>query len=241
MALEATAMMPAFTWFALPVALWQGLAVRRRTGRLPPPSGPLDGVTGPGVAGIRLLVLGDSSAAGVGVDRIEASMGPRLAAALARLSGETVQWRIAGFTSATSGQIRDHVVPHLPRDAFTHVVLAIGTNDTKNFHTLARFKREFGGLVYALRARFPSARLVWSPVFDLRQVPALPRPLADILAVRGRAVNALGGRLLRERGGHAATPLPPGGPEGFSVDGFHAGALGYGAWAEHLAPFVLGP
>lgn len=228
------------TWFALPVALWQGLAVRRRTERLVPPAGPHEGVTGPGEAKIRLLVIGDSSAAGVGVDRIEKSMGPLLAVHLAERTGETVHWRVAGFNSATSGQIRDHVVKHLPRDGFTHVVLSIGTNDAKNFHTLSRFKREFGGLVYALKARFPSASLVWSPVVEMRDVPALPRPLADILSVRACAVNALGARLVSERGGVAATPLPVEGPRGFAVDGFHAGELGYAAWAAHLLPFVHG-
>ena len=228
------------TWLALPVALWQGLAVRRRTERLVPPSGPHEGVTGPGEATIRLLVIGDSSAAGVGVERVEQTIGPLLAGHLARKTGETVQWRVAGFNSATSGQIRDHVVKHLPRDAFTHVVLSVGANDAKNFHTLARFKREFGGLIYALKARFPSARLVWSPIVEMRDVPALSRPLADILSVRAHAFNALGSRLARERGGVAATPLPVEGPQGFAVDGFHAGKPGYAAWAAHLLPFVAG-
>lgn len=230
---------PALTWLALPVALWQGLAVRRRIERLVPPSGTQEGVVGTGAPEIRLLVLGDSSAAGVGVRSTGESMGPLLAARIAERTGKTVHWRIAGFNSATSGQVRDHVVKHLPRDAFTHIVLSIGTNDAKNFHTLARFKREFGGLVYALKARFPSARLVWSPIVDMRDVPALPPALARILAVRARAVNALGTRLVSERGGAAATPLPVGSPQGFAVDGFHAGSLGYVAWAEHLLPFVL--
>lgn len=228
------------TWLALPVALWQGLAVRRRTERLVPPAGPHQGVTGAGEPTLRLLVIGDSSAAGVGVERVEQSMGPLLAAHLARRTDETVHWRVAGFNSATAGQIRDHVVKHLPRDGFTHVVLSIGTNDAKNFHTLSRFKAEFGGLIYALKARFPSARLVWSPVVEMRDVPALPRPLSDILSLRARAVNALGARLVRERGGVAATPLPVGSPTGFAVDGFHAGELGYAAWAKHLLPFVAG-
>ncbi|MBK8456480.1 MAG: SGNH/GDSL hydrolase family protein [Phyllobacteriaceae bacterium] len=228
------------TWLALPIALWQGLAVRRRTERLVPPSGPHEGVTGPGEATIRLLVIGDSSAAGVGVGRIGDGMGPLLAALMADKAGQVTHWRVAGFNSATSGQIRDHVVKHLPRDGFTHIVLSVGTNDAKNFHTLARFKREFGGLIYALKARFPSARLVWSPIVEMRDVPALPRPLADILSVRAHAFNSLGSRLARERGGVAATPLPVKGPGGFAVDGFHAGALGYAAWAEHLLPFVTG-
>ncbi len=230
---------PALTWFALPAVVWQGLSVRRKVDRLVPPPGPHEGVTGSGEPRLRLLVLGDSSAAGVGADDVGHSLAPQLAALMAGRSGEAVYWRIAGFNSATSGQIRDHVVKHLPRDAYTHVVLSVGTNDAKNFHTLARFKREFGGLIYALKARFPSAKIVWSPVVDMNDVPALPPLLARILAVRASAINALGMRLARERGADAATPLPVGGPQGFASDGFHAGPLGYAAWAEHLLDFVV--
>ena len=50
-----------------PVLLWQGQYVRRRTPRLPEASGARVGVTGTG-KDLRLLVLGDSSAAGVGVE-----------------------------------------------------------------------------------------------------------------------------------------------------------------------------
>lgn len=232
-------MKPILTWLVLPVVLAQGLAVRRKAGRLAPPEGPREGVAGAGTPAIRLLVLGDSSAAGVGAETHDQSLAPQLAGILSERTGQAVHWRIAGFSSATSGEIRDHVVKHLPRDAYTHIVLSIGTNDAKNFHTLSRFKRDFGGLAYALVARFPSARILWSPVVEMRDVPALPAFLARVLSVRANAVNALGARLSRERGISAAPPLPVGSPLGFASDGFHAGPLGYRAWAEHLAPLLL--
>ena len=139
-----------------------------------------------------LLVLGDSSAASVGIERSENGLAAQLSTLIAAHTGRTVRWRAAGFNSATSGQIRDHVVPNLAADPWTHIVLAVGTNDMKNFHAVRRFKKEFGGLLYALRAKWPEARIVWQPVIAMTDVPALPKVLARILETRARAINAMG-------------------------------------------------
>ena len=132
-------------------------------------------------------------------------------------------------------------LPNLSADPWTHIVLAIGTNDTKNFHSVPRFKKEFGGLLYALRAKWPEARVVWSPVHGVhpragdavaaRQDPGNPRRRDQ---PHGRAA------LPRARRG-AGDPAADHRPEaGFSTDGFHASEAGYRAWAEHLLGLVIG-
>lgn len=231
------------SWLLLPVYLWQGFALRRRVERLLPPTGTASGAFGPAApheAEIRLLVLGDSSAAGIGVEHIEESLAPRLAERLAALTGLSVAWRAAGANSAVSAEIRDFVVPNLARVPYTHILLSAGTNDVKNFHTSRRFKRAFGGLLYALRARWPDARIVWSPPVDMKRVPALPKGLARVLDLRSRVLGRLGHRLCHERGVVAATTIPRVEPAGFSRDGFHASAAGAAYVAEHLAAYLLG-
>ncbi|MBZ0163783.1 MAG: SGNH/GDSL hydrolase family protein [Notoacmeibacter sp.] len=228
----------AATWLAWPVYAWQGVGVRLRTERLVPAAGPVSGeIAGEGDP-FRLLVIGDSSVAGVGVDHTSQGLAWRLAEALATATGRPVRWRAAGSNSATSAQVRDHVVPHVAERDWTHVVLSIGTNDMKNFHSLSRFKREFGTLIYALRARFPAARIIWSPMLPMTAVPAMPRALGRILDIRADAINARAVRLLTERGAEAASPMPEVAPQGFSRDGFHASASGYAYWAEHMAGHI---
>lgn len=222
------------TWFALPIYLWQGAGVRLKTERLLPPAGVSSGQTAGKGEPVRLLILGDSSAVGIGVQSTDQNLAGHLVPMLAKSTGKPVAWRAAGFNSATSGQVLHHVVPNLQREPWTWIVLSIGTNDVKNLHTLRRFKRDFGGLVYALNARFPGSRIIWSPPVDMRCVPALPRPLADIMETRAAGFIRLAERLCAERGALAAPRLPITDPAGFSSDGFHAGALGYRAWAEHL-------
>ncbi len=127
-------------------------------------------------------------------------------------------------------------------DPWTHIVLAVGTNDIKNFHSLPRFKKEFGGLLYALRAKWPEARIVWQPVIALTDVPALPSALARSARNPRRARSTRWATRLclergacRRRGSPSPTPLPA-----FRATVSMPREAGYRAWAEHLLPFVLG-
>ena len=231
------------SWLSLPIYVWQGLGVRRRSLRLEPPahdgwiragSNPVKSTRAP----LNILLIGDSSAAGVGARKIENSLGGELPAILHELTGRTVNLRIAGNNSATSGQIRDHVVPNLPHEIFDFICLNIGTNDAKNFHRGNTFCKSFGTLLYALRTRYPEARIIWSGVLDMKHIPALPSPLNKILGIRSRIINRNGQILCRERGALAPEPEWRVIPENFAVDGFHASEKGYREWAENLGKYI---
>jgi lysophospholipase L1-like esterase len=202
-------------------------------------TGPGKGQVGDGAAEVRVLVIGDSSAAGVGADEMGDTLGPRIAARFHSATGKTVAWRNAGANSAVASQLRDYVVPNIEERNFTHVLIAVGTNDAKNFLTRSRFKKGFGGLLYAIHTRWPEARIYWSPVIDMTQVPALPPVLGFILGLRVQIINAMGVQLCRERHATAIEPLPVEGEDGFAIDGFHANKLGYEHWADHASKIML--
>lgn len=222
------------TWFALPVYIAQGMRVRMTRPRLAPPEGRHSGLVPGKGKPVRLLVLGDSSAATVGADSVEHSIAHNLASRIGVHSGNPVEWRAAGFNSATSLDLRDHVVPNLDRAQWDIIVISVGTNDAKNWRTISGFRKSFGGMLYALRARYPDARIAWCRMIDPRLIPALPQPMANILSIRTAAMNSAGERLCRERFALALDPVPVEGPDGFSHDGFHASESGYRYWAEHV-------
>ncbi len=180
------------TWLAFPVYVWQGLGVRRRTTRMLPARGPVLHEVPGKAPPVALLVLGDPSAASVGIEQSEHGLAAQLAGLMAERTGSAVRWRAAGFNSATSGQIRDYVLPNLSADPWTHIVLAIGTNDTKNFHAVPRFKKEFGGLLYAIHPDIAYAcvsglyLIALAGIFLIGKVPQPPvetdrHPMARIL------------------------------------------------------------
>jgi lysophospholipase L1-like esterase len=225
-------------WLCLPVLIFHGREVRARTVRMVPPPGPLTGRIGGKGETLRLLVMGDSSAAGVGANHTSECLAPLLAANLSAATGQPVEWRMAGSNSAVATDLRDHVVPHLPHEHWTHILFAVGTNDAKNFVTLRGFKKGFGGLIYALKAKFPGARIVWSPIINMEKMPTLTPFLAQMLNIRARAINAEGAELCSERYIIAADPLPISIPDGFAADGFHANGKAYKVWADHVMKWL---
>ena len=222
------------SWLCFPVYLALGIWTRQRSLRLSPAAGPRSGVYGEGAPVHRLLSVGDSSAAGVGLERTEDALVAQAARLLHEDTGETVSWHISGHNSAVAEEVRDAVLPHLEPADYTHILVMVGVNDAKNWHTARRFKKGFGTLLYALRARFPEARLYWFRGIDARMVPALPEPLGWIMNLRIALMNRKGTQLCIERGVTALPAVPIEGPEGFCRDGFHAGADGYAVWARHL-------
>jgi lysophospholipase L1-like esterase len=216
------------SWLCFPAYVAQGVYVRRGSLRLSPASGPRSGQYGKGKPRVKLLAIGDSSAAAVGIDHTSGAIGPQAARKLYERTGEPVSWHISGHNSAVAGEIRDHVVPNLEGADYTHILIMLGTNDMKNWHSVKRWKREFGTLLYALRTRYPEAKMFWHQAIDMGQVPA------SILNMRVALLNHKGAQLCLERGAVCVTPLQNVDAAGYCRDGFHANELGYESWAEHM-------
>lgn len=222
------------SWLCFPAYLVQGVYVRQRSMRLSPAAGPRSGQYGEGEPVHRLLAVGDSSAAAVGLDHTHDSLVANAARLLHAQTGETVSWHISGHNSAVAEEIRDAVVPNLMPADYTHIFIMVGMNDMKNWHTSRRFKKAFGGLLYALRTRFPDTRMYWHQGIDVQRVPTIPEPLGWIMNLRVALLNRKGAQLCVERGVVVVPPLHVTGPEGFCRDGFHASEAGYEAWARHM-------
>jgi hypothetical protein len=116
-----------YLWMVLlgPVFWLQARYVRRVTPRLPEPPGARSGMSGSGPL-VRLLVAGDSAAAGVGA----ASQDEALCGQLVSLLSEhnTVQWQLMAVNGLDSPALVQ-LLEDAPRDAFDVVIISMGGND----------------------------------------------------------------------------------------------------------------
>lgn len=222
------------SWLMLPFCFWQGLLIRSNGISLVPPSGPAQLLVGGERKGApyRVLIVGDSSVSGIGATDIDEGLAMQMATRLSNRLNRPIDMRIAGNASATSENLRDHVVRHLPRDTFDLVFLVIGMNDAKNFHTAKRFVQGFGGLIYALNTRFPSALIAHWPISPMTIFPVLPQPLKTCMTLRSDILDAIAACLSAGRGVERfdrQMELPD---SSFAADGFHLNAEGYALWAD---------
>jgi lysophospholipase L1-like esterase len=196
---------------------------------------------------LRLAVLGDSSAAGVGATTQEEALAGQVARAVAGLTGREVSWRVAARSGATVRRIRDELVDRLT-DPCTQwrpdlVLVAAGANDATRLRRPRAFRRDVDELIAAIRARLGEpVPVLLAGLPPMHRFPALPAPLRLVFGVRARQLDRQLARLARHDA-HRAGPvfhlpvgqLPVEMAGFFAADRFHPGPIGYRRWGRLLA------
>lgn len=208
---------------------------------------PIPGVTEPP---LRMIVFGDSTTAGVGVQRPDEALPVQLARELARRRGRRIHVTSYGWAGArVADLVREQVpralgplragetAPVLP--AADIVVVVAGANDATHRTPPGRYRASLRAALEMIRDTSPRAEVVLAgiPIFGgaLRHVEPLIwltdqygrllRPISRGEAARaGIAFADLAGRL---PGRHR--------PEAFASDRFHPSVAGYAAWAQVIA------
>ncbi|MBW0147994.1 SGNH/GDSL hydrolase family protein [Marinobacter arenosus] len=215
-----------------PILIGQGHYVRRITPRLPEPEGEREGVTGHGPE-LRLLIVGDSAAAGVGVTNQSEALAGCLAAQLGQRF--RLHWRLIAETGRTSGDVLRALVQE-PESRFDVVLVSIGVNDVTGRTRDRPWLKHLDELSGQLADRFSAQLVLFTAIPPMHLFPALPQPLRWYLGLRARQLNGLLEDFCRHRAGtrflSVGFPLEPG---FMAADGFHPGANAYRIWAEHSA------
>lgn len=219
-----------------PLLVAQALWVILRAERLPEPPGPRMGQIGEG-APLRLLILGDSSSAGVGAQTQDTALSGCLSRALA--PHVALDWHLEGETGATT-RTSLAKLDQLPARDFDVALLIHGVNDTTRLTSANRFRTRQIALMDALAARHGTTRFVLSGVPPMAHFPLLPQPLRAVLGAHAARLDGELARLSAERTEVTHLPLAlPFEPRFAASDGFHPSEDAYALWAEMLAEPIL--
>ena len=218
-----------------PIALPLAVRTRRNTLRLPPAAGLMRGVAGADLPGepLRLLVLGESTVVGVGVDDMQLALPGQLAQALALRSGRPVSWQACGENGITAEQARERLLPQVLEQPYDLALLVFGVNDTTHLTRLLHWEGALGKMAEGLAAH--GTPVAFSSVPPLQHFTALPWLLRRLLGMRASLLDARLHQLaVRLGAGHHTVELEFS-AEYLADDGYHPSGLGYQVWAEGLA------
>lgn len=230
---------------ALAVLWAEARLARRRVGPVSKDTYGVDATyVAPGVAGspLRIAVLGDSAAAGLGADAPTDTPGVIIAKGLAEHSGRPVRLVNVAVVGAQTGDV-DHQVDEIEGFRPDLAVVLIGANDVTHLVPATTSVRHLDQLVRRLRDL--RAEVVVGTCPDLGTVRPVPQPLRAIGRRRSRRLAAAQMITVVEAGGRAVSLGSLLGPEFdrepqqyFSADRFHPSSLGYRRLAEVLLPSV---
>ena len=205
---------------------------------------------------LRLVVLGDSTTAGVGVDRPEDSLPYHLARRIADAERRDVHVVSYGWAGA---RVADLVRQQLPRalqplrssesEPFLPgadiVAVVVGANDATHRTAPGRFRADLRAALNGIRESAPSARVVLAGIPTFRGVLPAVQPLIFLADQYARLLRPIG-RSEAARLGIAyadlAAELPDrlrGQSDIFAEDRFHPSAIGYAAWADIIADALM--
>jgi lysophospholipase L1-like esterase len=222
----------------------------------PPENAPLraDGVylpdgTGPrprselpaGSQPLEFAVLGDSSAAGLGVNFPDELPGVRLARGLAEELERPVVLTTYATVGATSEELAAQVDTALVAPPLLALVI-VGANDVTSRQAVSTCAQLLGQAVARLRA--DGVGVVAGTCPDLGAIRPIPQPLRSVARSWSLALAKAQRRRVEEAGGHAVALADLLSPEFlartdfFSPDRFHPSAAGYEAATGILLPVL---
>jgi lysophospholipase L1-like esterase len=208
-------------------SLWQLGAFVVRVPRLAEASGPRAGRG----TGLRVLILGDSSATGMGVATQDQALAGQV---VSRLGG--VQWQLLARSGATTAQARIMLEGAGRCDV---AITALGVNDVLRHTRTKRFLAEQTALLHDLRAIHGARLVIASAVPPLGDFPTFPDPLNGYLGARAlRLDQALQTACHATGAVHLPFDLTPS-PEWLARDGLHPSAQLYAEWGRRIAGLVL--
>jgi len=215
-----------------PIIIAQGRYVKKVTPKLPEAAGKRSGTAGEGQK-IRLLIIGDSAAAGVGVDNQSQALSGNLVSALA--DSYQVEWQLlakSGHTTLDSLQ----VISEQPQQTFDIIVTSLGVNDVTGTLPASTWLTQQQDLITLLRKQFSCQQILITQVPPMGQFPALPQPLRRYLGARATQFNRKLSALIESQSDCQLVDFNAElNNDDMAADGFHPGPIIYQHWAEIVA------
>ncbi|WBB77426.1 SGNH/GDSL hydrolase family protein [Micromonospora sp. WMMD882] len=208
-----------------------GLALRATVGRL-------------GAPPLRLVLLGDAAALGVGVAHFDDTVGGQLANLLTEgPTGRRVHLSSVGVSGSRSTDLATQVARALLGERPDVAVILIGAHDATTLRRPSDTAAYLGGAVRRLCDA--GVEVVVGTCPDLGAVRAIAPPLRQVVGWAGRRTARAQTVAVLEAGGTVVDLAAETGPvfradsATLCHDGFHPSADGYRVWAHALLPAVV--
>jgi lysophospholipase L1-like esterase len=219
-----------------PILFAQGKFVRKTVPRLPEAEGSRNGIDGQGKT-LRLLVLGDSAAAGVGVaNQNEALLGKTVSQLKTQFE---VHWKLIAKIGATSASTL-RCLKKMPPEIFDVVLISLGVNDVTGNRSRKAFIEDQNLILQTLRTKFGASLIVVSGFPPVGKFPSLPQPLRWYLGKQSERFDAaLESFVKTQTNCEYLKQKIADDPKLMASDGFHPGAEVYSMWAKEAASVII--
>lgn len=216
----------------------QALYVKKTTIRMPEAAGPKQGFIKGIEPNLKVLHVGESTVAGVGVINLKEGLTAKIAQALNLATKREIQWQTYGVNGINFKELLEHLqtTPAVQCDI---ALVTMGVNDTTKLTTLKNWNQYINQTIESLKLT-TSGPIIFTQVPPMMQFPALPAPLKYLLGLRSGILDLSLKRICQSHSDvyHVASE-PKVKPLYMAKDGYHPSELGYSEWAKSIGPKIL--
>lgn len=235
----------------LPITYYQASRVYHSVPKLPEASDPQGFFTRESKQTLKVLAIGESTVAGVGVDRHDQGFAGTFARIISENLDTNVDWKVYAKSGYTAKKVRREIVPEIDESHADLILIGLGGNDTFMLNSPWGWRRDLRKLIEDLRLKFGATPLLFSNMPPVKLFPAFTPlmrfTLGNLIEILGEETEDVCQDLeevyyyprkitfedWHERLGINAQP------DDYFSDGVHPSKLTYQILAKDLAQFLL--
>jgi hypothetical protein len=223
----------------LPVLLMQGRQVRKRAHKLPEAIGERQGSTNDSTKPpLGILIIGDSSAAGVGASHQDTALLGQLVNNLKKHFH--LSWTLIARTGAQTQDLSKMLDSAEFGNTVDIVVTSLGVNDVTSLQGAKHWLNEQNKLHQYCFQTLGAKHVIVSGMPPMHRFPLLPQPLRWIMGNRAKEFYCLQAINIGKCANKTYEPLAfDMNKSAMAIDGFHPGPLIYHQWGLNLSERIV--
>jgi lysophospholipase L1-like esterase len=233
----------------LPLMYFQGKRIRASVPKLPEAEG-IEGqcqVSEETGGVLKVISIGESTIAGVGVQTHEEGFTGTFAKELSRLLSMNVSWKVYAKSGYTAKRVEQKLIPGITEKMVDLIIVGLGGNDAFTLNRPSKWNTQIRALIVSLNLKFPKAIIVFCNMPPIKEFPAFTSLIKFTV---GNLVEILGDELREivndyENVFYFGEKITLKGwidkfglaveKEDFFSDGVHPSKLTYQTWAKEIA------
>lgn len=235
----------------LPILYFQGKKIRKNVPNLPEAKNPKGYLKTASEETLKMLVIGESTIAGVGVDFHENGFTGALAKEISQKTNQSILWKVYAKSGYTAKMVRKRLIPTIEDSTADLIVIGLGGNDAFKLNSPDVWMFQINFLIKTLKRKFPKTPIYFTNMPPIKEFPAFTKTIKFVI---GNLIEILGRRLHRrvrkKENVHYNNEIVTlktwqkkynleGDADIFFSDGVHPSKLTYQTWGKDMAHFIM--
>ena len=179
----------------LPILFLQGKKIRKNVPKLPEARNPKGYIKTDSKKTLKILVIGESTIAGIGVDFHENGFTGALAKEISAKTNHSILWRVYAKSGYTAKLVRKRLVPKIVDSTADIIVIGLGGNDAFKLNSPEIWMLNVNHLIRDLKRKFPKTPIYFTNMPPIKEFPAFTRIIKFVI---GNLVEILGNKLYKK-------------------------------------------